>query len=77
MAYEFPEENYETVKDYFMFGKNTLVAPVLEKGHTTKTVKLPSGFNWEYIDGTIYNGGETVTVGAPISALPVFTKIEL
>ena len=77
MAYEFPEENYETVKDYFIFGKNTLVAPVLEKGHITKTVRLPKGFNWEYIDGSIYHGGETVTVSAPISVLPVFTKIEI
>ena len=74
MAYEFPEENYETVKDYFMFGSDVLVAPVVEKGHTTKTVKLPKDYKWEYIDGTVYEGGTTVTVDAPISVLPVFTK---
>ena len=75
MAYEFPDENYETVKDYFMFGKNTLVAPVVEKGHTTKTVRLPKGCNWEYTDGRVYSGGTVVTVDAPISVLPVFTRI--
>lgn len=75
MAYEFPDQNYELITDYFMFGTNTLVAPVTEKGHTTKTLKLPYGFKWEYIDGTIYEGGVTITVDAPLSVLPVFKKI--
>ena len=75
LAYEFPDQNYETTDDCFMFGSNTLVAPVILKGATYKTVKLPKGFSWEYIDGTIYNGGTTVTVNAPLSTLPVFKKI--
>lgn len=74
LAYEFPEEGFEEVNDMFMFGADTLVAPVIVKGQTVKTVRLPKG-KWEYCDGTVYDGEQTVTVEAPVNVLPVFKRI--
>ncbi len=74
LAYEFPDEGYEKTNDMFMFGKDTLVAPVIIKGMTERKVRLPKG-KWQYIDGTVYEGGAEVTVPAPIEVLPVFNKI--
>ncbi len=73
MAYEFPNENYERTNDMFMLGSDILVAPVVIKGDREKTVRLPEG-KWEYIDGSIYEGGREITVPAPLEVLPVFKK---
>ncbi len=75
MEYQYPHKGYATIQDQFMLGANVLVAPVLEKGATTRAVVLPTG-KWRYCDGLVYDGGKTVTVPAPIEVLPYFTKVE-
>ena len=73
MAYAFPDEDFETVNDQFMLGDRILSAPVLTKGAVTRTVKLPKG-RWQYVDGTVYEGGVTVTVPADIDTIPYFVR---
>jgi alpha-glucosidase (family GH31 glycosyl hydrolase) len=73
MEYEFPNEGFEKVTDQFMLGDKILVAPVLQKGRTTREVKLPQG-RWAYLGEKMYDGGQTVTVDAPISVLPYFER---
>jgi len=46
---------------------------VVEKDVYVRDVALPDG-KWMYCDGTVYDGGCTVTVDAPIDVLPYFTK---
>lgn len=75
LAYEFPDGGYEKTTDCFMLGEKYLVAPVIKKGEREKEVKLPAGFSWKYVNGTIYKGGQTVTVPAPINVLPYFERI--
>ena len=75
MEYEFPGCGYERMTDQFMLGSNYLVAPVLTKGAVTRDVALPEG-RWRYVDGTVYEGGVTVTVPAPINVLPYFEKLD-
>ena len=74
LEYVFPGEGLECVTDEFMLGDNILVAPVIEKGVKTKKVILPSG-KWSTEDGTVYDGGTTVEVSAPLNYLPVFTRV--
>jgi len=74
MCYEFPDESFENCADQFMLGSEILVAPVLTKGAVTRDVKLPQG-KWLADDGTTYEGGQTVTVDAPLERLPYFKKI--
>ena len=74
MEYSYANQGYERVYDQFLLGDKILVAPVIERGATTRAVHLPRG-EWRYCDGTVYSGGGLVTVDAPIEVLPYFEKI--
>lgn len=73
MEYVFPGEGFEKTFDQFMFGDDVLVAPVLTKGATERTVRLPRGV-WYNSDGEAVSGGQVITVNAPLSVLPVFYR---
>ena len=73
MEYEFPNQGFETVTDQFMLGDAILVAPIMEKGVSSRTVKLPIG-DWQDSNGTNYQGGNTVEISAPLGVVPVFKK---
>lgn len=62
-------------QSYFL-GPTFLVAPVVEPGAATRTVYLPAGEWVDYWRGTIYSGGQEVTVPAPLdgSGPPVFAR---
>jgi alpha-glucosidase (family GH31 glycosyl hydrolase) len=62
-------------QSYFL-GPTFLVAPVIQAGATTRTVYLPSGEWVDYWSGTIYAGGQEVTVQAPLdgNGPPVFAR---
>lgn len=75
MEYNYPGCGYEKISDQFMLGEGFIVAPVIEQGAVTKDVVLPKGL-WKDLNGNEYEGGQTVTVDAPISVLPVFEKID-
>lgn len=74
MAYEFPDEHFETENGQFMLGSDILAAPVLEKGAVIKNVRLPVG-KWRDASGKIYDGGQTICVDADIDTLPYFERI--
>lgn len=58
-----------------MFGPAFLVAPVTAQGATTKRVYLPEGAEWyNYWTHERYNGGQSVTVAAPIEQIPLFVR---
>lgn len=73
---EYPNDK-ETFKlnGEFLFGKELLVAPVVEKGAVTKEVYLPEGEWINYHDGkTVYTGSKWITVEAPLNVIPLFVK---
>ena len=71
MEYMFPHQGMAHVTDQFMVGAELLVAPVYQKGVRTRSVVLPKG-KWKYCDGTVYEGGQSVNVPAPLDVLPYF-----
>jgi len=73
MAYEYPDEGFEAINDQFMLGSDILVAPVIEKGAKTRTVKLPKGI-WEGSDRKEYVGGKEIVLPVDISSIPYFTR---
>ena len=77
MFYEFPnDEKCWNLRDQYMFGSDYLVAPILAPQTFSREVYLPEG-KWEDInDGKTYNGGQTVTVDAPIECIPVFKLLK-
>ena len=73
---EFPEDPKSwTVDDAYLFGRDLLVAPVLEAGARAWDVYLPKGASWrDAWTGEEYTGGQTVTVQAPLERIPLFLR---
>jgi alpha-D-xyloside xylohydrolase len=64
------------VADQYLFGPDVLVAPVLEPGTTNREVYLPDGASWtDLASGRVHQGGRTVVVEAPLTVVPVFTRV--
>lgn len=73
MALAFPDGGYEMIKDQFVLGSDIIVAPVVEKGGFSRTVVLPEG-HWKDEQGTVFEGGQRITIDVPLKRLPYFTK---
>lgn len=76
LFYDFPEdqETYEH-EDSYMFGPDLLVSPVMEAGATERKIYLPKGATWtDAYTKKVYEGGQVVTVPAPIDIIPVMIK---
>ena len=72
LHYENDERSY-TAKDAYLFGRDLLVAPVMEEGATERLVHLPDD-EWKHLwTGTAYAGGDH-RVAAPIGRPPVFYR---
>ena len=77
MALEAPDDPRAWSQDQsFFLGPTFLVAPVVEPGATTLAVYLPPGEWVDYWRGTVFSGGQEVTVPAPLdgSGPPVFAR---
>ena len=76
MFYEFPEDAAcWNLQDQYMFGSRYLVAPILHLDEFKRDVYLPAG-TWKLTStGESFEGGQTVTVDAPIEYMPVFEKL--
>jgi alpha-D-xyloside xylohydrolase len=63
------------VDDQFMFGRDLLVAPVLEQGARERSVYLPSGAEWTNAwTGAPVPSGTVVTASAPLEQVPLFVR---
>ncbi|RUS46071.1 glycoside hydrolase family 31 protein [Cohnella sp. AR92] len=75
LEFSYPQQGYEKLQDQFLLGERILVAPVLQKGQTSRLVRFPEG-RWEGDDGTVTVGPAEAVVEAPLSRLPWFRKID-
>ena len=73
MEYQYPGHGFADVRDQFAMGDFLIVAPQVEKGARTRTVRLPSG-TWTSDRGETVVGPTTLTVETPLSRLPYFTR---
>ena len=70
----YPEdpETWKITHQQFMLGPDFMIAPVTEEGATKITIYLPAG-EWVHVwSGETYQGGQYVTVPAPIGHPGVF-----
>jgi len=76
LFFDFPEDkNSWEVEDEYMFGPDLLIAPVLEAGAKERGCYLPAGILWTDANTKkTYQGGQFVTVEAPINIIPVFIR---
>jgi alpha-glucosidase (family GH31 glycosyl hydrolase) len=72
LAYHHP--GYHAVHDQFLLGEDLLVAPVLERGATSRTVRLPPG-RWIAADGVTVSGPTEVEVAVTLASLPWWRRV--
>lgn len=73
MFYAFPEDKkcYE-LDDQYMFGGSILFAPIMAPGQVCREVYLPEGRWVLTLDGSVHEGGRTVTVQAELEQFIAF-----
>jgi alpha-glucosidase (family GH31 glycosyl hydrolase) len=62
--------------DQYCFGRDLLVAPVIEPGATQRKLYLPRGEWRDLWDGSISAGGQWIVVEAPLNRIPVFVRAD-
>lgn len=73
MEYQFPHQGFAEIKDQFMLGSDILVAPVVEKGATSRFISFPEG-RWKGDDGSVVVGPVQLEIDAPLDRLPWFRR---
>lgn len=68
------DQKLYTQDDVYMLGDSLLIAPVLEKGATSREIYLPHGAWYDFWTGKLIDGSRTITVNAPLDHLPIFVK---
>lgn len=59
----------------FMFGDSLLVANVVEKGASVRSVYLPEGENfYDFYTRECYKGGQTIEVPVDLGSIPLFVR---
>jgi alpha-glucosidase (family GH31 glycosyl hydrolase) len=63
-----------TLEDQYLLGDDLLVAPILEPDQDDRSIYLPEG-RWRYYwTDQVYEGGNRVTVSAPLYQIPFFVR---
>jgi alpha-glucosidase len=60
--------------DEYLFGRDFLVAPIVEKGATTRTVYLPRGTWYDFWTGEKHEGGREITKQVDLATLPLYVR---
>jgi alpha-glucosidase/alpha-D-xyloside xylohydrolase len=60
--------------DEFLWGRDLLVAPVVERGATERTLYLPSGRWYDYWTGEAAEGGRAVARPVDLATMPLFAR---
>ena len=60
----------------YLFGRDLLVCPVVEKGALTREVRLPPGMWVDAWSGQAFDGNRAVLVPAPLEQIPLFIRAE-
>ena len=60
--------------DEYLFGRDLLVAPVVEKGATTRTLYLPRGTWYDFWTQEKHEGGREITRNVDLGTIPVYVR---
>ena len=77
-ALAYPQEHHVLSQDpyAYLFGRDLLVAPVVDKGVGARAVRLPSGGWVDAWSGSEFGGGRVVQATATIERIPVFVRAD-
>ncbi len=60
--------------DEYLWGRDILVAPVVEKGATSRRVYLPKGDWYDYWTGEKHVGGQEITRAVDLETMPLYVR---
>lgn len=73
--YTTESSKYDDIDNQYLWGKDVMVAPVMEQGATSRSVVIPEG---EWIDynnpANIYSKNDTIDYPTPLETLPMFVR---
>lgn len=60
--------------DQYLYGRDILVAPVVEKGATNRTLYLPRGAWYDFWTSERHNGGREITRDVDLGTMPLYVR---
>jgi alpha-glucosidase (family GH31 glycosyl hydrolase) len=60
--------------DQYLYGRDLLVAPVVEKGATSRTLYLPRGAWYDFWTNERHDGGREITRDVDLSTMPLYVR---
>ncbi|MCC8070773.1 MAG: DUF5110 domain-containing protein [Bacteroidales bacterium] len=65
----------DDIDDQYLWGRDVMIAPVVERGQLQRRIVFPEGQWVDYSNPEkVYQGGDTITYPAPLSVLPIFVR---
>jgi len=61
-------------EDEYLWGKDVLVAPVVEKGAASRQIYLPRGFWYDFWTGERIEGGREITREVDLETMPLYVR---
>ena len=75
MWLHYPQDSHAAgIGDQFLWGRDMLVAPVYEKGATSRDVYLPDGLWYDWWTGERTAGGRTVSRAVDLATMPIYVR---
>ncbi|HHW94272.1 MAG TPA: hypothetical protein GX734_07205 [Clostridiaceae bacterium] len=75
LIYDFPEDvQVRDIEDEYLFGRDLLVAPIVEEGAVERTVYLPLGSWYDLWTGEKHQGGIEITCTCDLDRVPVYLR---
>ncbi len=75
LFYQYPGDTAACrVEDEYLWGDNMLVAPVIQKGISSRSIYMPAGRWYDFHNGKEYTGNSRMDFPLTIENIPVFVK---
>lgn len=75
MWMQYPDDsNVTNLGDQFLWGADLLVAPVYEKGQTTKKLYLPKGNWYDFWTNEKFEGGRNISRQVDLGTMPLYVR---
>ncbi len=74
LIYDYSDKECCNIEDQYMFGRDLLVAPIIEEGEFSRRIFLPEGIWQDLWNGEKYKGNTWIDYTCTLEKIPVFIK---
>ncbi|MCF0147966.1 MAG: hypothetical protein HUJ77_06155 [Clostridium sp.] len=74
LIYDYTNKECCNIEDEYMFGRDILVAPLINEGEYSRKVYIPEGVWYDLWTGKEYSGDSWINYSCSIEEIPVFIK---